>query len=328
MDFINTIARTVKKNSPAILTGLGIFGVVTGTVIACKEARQIDPIIDEHKAQMDGIHDATEKGYVQDKETNENVEYTEKDARKDTTLTYLHTGFKFAKLFLPSVIVIGGSLFCFVKSYNILDKRNIGLAAAYTGIYQTFEQYRENIKEKFGEAADVEARYNIKAKKVKGKNGEEDTYKYELKEDTCISDVDHSRFFRRKVSSDDIEGSRLWDASRTMNLNTIYSVERNLNRRIGQSKSGILTLNAVYDALDLRPSKDGNVLGYIYNKGKDPVDEYGDPKVVKILIYMFDEKKGTSVPKSLDEAMNDGTILDVENVMLLDFAGLVPITSK
>ena len=308
MKIVDSLVQSIKKHSPEILVGVGIVGIAAGTVLACKETRKIDPIIEEHKETLNDIHMASDTGIIIDKETSEGVPYTEKDKRRDLFNCYFHTGVELGKLYLPSVLVMTGSIGCILTSHNILNKRNIGLTAAYAGLSQAYEEYRKNIIEKFGESADIEARYSVKAKK--NKNGET-TYETTDKTD----EVDHSRFF-------DCE-SRFWDKNLNVNLMTLYSAETNLNRKLKTRRSHTVTLNEVYDSLDLRPSDDCQVLGYKYVPGLHQVDENGIPKVINIGIHRFDNK-GKRVFKPLSDVMHNEDY-EQETVMLLDFPNLVSI---
>ena len=47
----------VKKHSPEILAVVGVASVVTGTVLACKATTKASQILEETKAQLDGIHE-------------------------------------------------------------------------------------------------------------------------------------------------------------------------------------------------------------------------------------------------------------------------------
>ena len=48
MNIIDNTVVFVKKHSPEILVWMGIGGVITGTVMACKETTKIDQIIEDH----------------------------------------------------------------------------------------------------------------------------------------------------------------------------------------------------------------------------------------------------------------------------------------
>ena len=318
MTFVENVVQFTKKHTPDILVGLGVTGIFAGTVMACKATRKIDPIIEEHKKTMDAVHMAADMQVTASGEP-----YDEKDKRKDTALTYAKTGLKLGKLYGPSMLVMGGSVGCILGSHKILNKRNLGLTAAYSGLAQTFEEYRRNIVERYGEEADTEARYSIKAKKKKGKDGEEVIY--EKPEDYKLRASDHSRFFREKTSEDDIYGSRYWDASKTLRLSTLYSTKTNLNRKLLNRKSHTVSLNEVYDAYDLAPSEDGNALGYRYWPGIDPLDDNGIPMIIDPVIFCFDMKKNKQTKKTIDEAIDDSTALIDEEETLIDFPNLVTI---
>ena len=45
----------VKKHSPEILVVVGVAGVVTSTVMACKATTKAGDILEEHKNQMNAI---------------------------------------------------------------------------------------------------------------------------------------------------------------------------------------------------------------------------------------------------------------------------------
>ena len=308
MNLIDSLAQSVRKHMPEILVAVGITGVVAGTVVACKETKKVDPILDEHNKQMEAIHMAADMEVTADGQ-----KYDEKDKRKDTAITYAKTGFKLVKVYAPAALIIGGSIGCILGSHKILTKRNIGLTAAYTGLSQTFEDYRKKIIDKYGPEADVEARYEVKAKKKKGKDGEPDKVIYEPVGDIRASD--HARFFQ--------SDSGYFDKSKITNLSTLFSAERNLNRKLKTRRSHTVSLNEVYDALDLEPSKDALVLGYKYVPGKDPVDEDGVPQVIKFIYWVFDDKVNKNVKRSIEDEMLSTT--NSEPVMLIDFPGLVPI---
>ena len=311
---IDNTLSIIKKHAPTILITVGVGGIIGGTIIACKETRNIDAVLEEHNEQMDMIHTAQESGQVIDEETKIVAEYTEKDARKDVTMAYLSTGYKLVKLYLPSILLIGGSIGCIIGSHNLMVKRNAGLSAAYIGLSESYNKYRQNIIDKFGEAADAEARFNIKAKKVKGKDGKEDTIEYQQTD--IMEEADFSRFF----DSD----SKFWDRNINMNLMTVHSAQEALNRRLKSRRSHEISFNEICGELDLRPDTErGNVVGIKFRPGidKDRLDEHGIPQILNIQVYVLNN--GHKIKKSINDAISDGDSMD--SVMLLDFEGLEPL---
>lgn len=295
---VDNLWYTVKKYSPEILIGLGITGVVSGTVVACKETLEVNDILEEHNEKITQVKEASDAD--------------EKTRSKDITVTYLTTGFKLVKLYLPAGLLIGGSIGCILGSHSIMMKRNAGLSAAYIGISEAFNSYRKNIIEKYGENADTEARYNVKAKKVKGKNGEDDFVEYHMTDNTA--EHDFTRFF-------DMD-SRYWDKNTNINLITIHSAQSAIRKRLKTRRSHEVSFNEICGELDLRPDKElGSVMIAKYRPGADDLDEHGEPTNFEILVYVLNN--GKKVKKTVDEAINDGDSLDP--VMLLDFKGLEPL---
>ena len=133
---MQTYKRTelkVRKHSPEILAGVGVVGVIASTVMACKATTKLSDILEESKDQLDQIKTVAVDPAYADK-------YSEDDAKKDTTITYVQTGVKVAKLYAPSVILCAGSLGCLLASNNILKKRNAALSAAYMTVDKSFKE--------------------------------------------------------------------------------------------------------------------------------------------------------------------------------------------
>lgn len=330
MNFIDNCVQTIKKHSPEILVGLGITGVVVGTVIACKETKKIDPIIEEHKTQMDSVHKCALEGSVVNTQTNEVVEYTEKDKNRDTFLVYTKTGFKLVKLYLPATLIIGGSIACILGSHKIMTERNNNLAGAYVSISTAFNEYRKKVAEKYGEQVDAELRYGIKAKKKKNKDDETE---YEMPEnpEDILNTAERARFIRQKITRDDPNGSRTYDASKTLRLSNINQNKISVNRYLKERKGHTISLNEVCAIYDVLPFEDGYDWGYKYDPNMDPVDGNGMPMIFDPDIFCFDKRKNTREQKTVSELINDDNNnfeIDYEET-LIDFApGLVPLKTK
>ena len=134
----------LKKHSPEILVILGVGGAIGSTVLACKATTKLSGILEESKDQIDQIHDCMEN-----EEFREKHDYTEEDGKKDLAIAYVQTGVKIAKLYGPSVILGTLSITAILTSNNILRKRNIAIAAAYTAVDKSFKEYRGRVVERF-----------------------------------------------------------------------------------------------------------------------------------------------------------------------------------
>ena len=109
------------KHSPEILAGVGVVGVVGSLVMACKATTKLSDVLEESKEQLDKIKEVAADPAYEEK-------YSQDDAKKDTTITYVQTAMKVTKLYAPSVILCASSLGCLLASNNILKKRNAALS--------------------------------------------------------------------------------------------------------------------------------------------------------------------------------------------------------
>ena len=82
-EMINKVSRSIhkvgfkfKKHSPEILVVVGVVGIVSSTVMACKATTKVNDIIDEAKETIDKIHDGVENH----KHTSDGEEYTQEIA--------------------------------------------------------------------------------------------------------------------------------------------------------------------------------------------------------------------------------------------------------
>lgn len=265
---VNKAGLTLKKYSPEIFVVLGIAGMVTSTVMACKATTKLNDILEESKKEIDTIKEVTAKPEL----LPEGAVYTEEDSKKDLTIAYTQTGIKLVKLYGPSVIVGALSITSIVASNVIMKKRNIALAAAYTTIDQSFKKYRSNVVERFGAEVDRQLKHNIKAveieKVITDENGEEKRVSElaELVDEDPTKYSEYARFFD--------EYSDYWEKDPEYNLMFLNRQQAYANDLL--KTKGFLFLNDIYRMLGIPETKAGQVVGWIYNE-KEPVgDNYID----------------------------------------------------
>lgn len=173
----------LKKHSPEILVVTGIVGTVTSAVMACKATTKLHAVLDDTKEKIDMFHQGVEDGKVESIVDGEVmvVDYTEEDCARDITVTYAKTGIELVKMYAPSVMVGAASIASILIGYNILHKRTLAFAAAFTAADTTLKQYRGRVIERFGEKLDKELLYNIKTKEIEetvvNEDGTESTVK-------------------------------------------------------------------------------------------------------------------------------------------------------
>ena len=251
----------LKKHSPEILLVAGIAGTVASTVIACKKTLKLNDILDEKKDTVDAIHAEVEKN-------NEN--YTQEDANKDLTLTYIQTGVKISKLYMPAIGLGMLSIGAIVSGHKILSKRNAAITAAYVLIDKSFKNYRNNVIERFGQGVDQELRFNIKSKEVKEKDENGKTVK------TTVQEINTDEWHK-----DFSDYARFFDAScqghtKDPETNLIYLKHQQAYCNELLKARGFLFLNDVYEILDIPKTKAGQIVGWLYNKdGNTPTNGDG-----------------------------------------------------
>lgn len=282
-ELMNTVTRSVnkigfklKKHSPEILVVAGAIGAVTSAVMACKATLKVNEVLDETRETIDAIHEAVEEG-----ENKAGSPYTEEDAKKDLSLTYLQTGVKFAKLYGPAVVVGALSITAMVSSSVILKKRNVALMAAYTTLDKGFKEYRGRVVERFGKELDRELRYNIKAKEI-----EETVVKEDGSTETVtktVNAVDPTTISSYAVIYDD--GCTGWTKDPELNKFFLKSQERYATDRL--KAKGHLFLNEVYDMLGVPRTKAGQIVGWIYDEKHPNGDNFVDFGMLDI----HDERK-------------------------------------
>lgn len=178
------IGYVFKKNAPKLLTVVGTTAIIGGTVVACNEARKMDPIIEELREKVAKIRENQAEGRKIE-EVGAGItpdglmavasDYDNKEAAKDLIKVYAVAGTKFAKLFAPGVLLLSTGLYCHHKGFAIQNNRYVAATAAACAAKATTDNLVEAIKEKYGEEALNELRHNIKLKK----GGKEDERVYE-----------------------------------------------------------------------------------------------------------------------------------------------------
>ena len=258
---LSRLGLKLKKHSPEILMVTGTIGVVTSAVMACKATLKVNDILEETKQDVDKINGVLENEEYADK-------YSEEDSKRDLLIVYAQTGIKLAKLYAPSVILGTLSLGAMITSNNILRKRNVALAAAYTVLDKGFKDYRSNVIERFGEKIDKELKHNIKAKTFETVTVDENGKEKKTEEEVNICDEisDFARFFD--------EGSRYFTKDPEYNLMFLKNQERYANDKL--KAKGYLFLNDVYRMLDIPETKAGQIVGWIYDEKCPNGDNYVD----------------------------------------------------
>ena len=120
--FLNTAKMTVSKHSPEILTGIGIAGMFTTTILAVK---------------------ATPKALIAIEEA--------KHEDNKAALTPVETVKVTWKYYIPAASVAAVSTICLIGAISVSSRRYAALATAYKISETAYNEYREKVVETIGE---------------------------------------------------------------------------------------------------------------------------------------------------------------------------------
>lgn len=255
---------TIKKNSPEILLGAGIVGFVGTIVLACKATCRADEVLEFHRKKIKDINDAKE---IADADPEGEMSYDIELYRQDKAIRYLKTTGNLAKLYAPTIAVGTLSLACILTSRNIMQKRYLGVVAAYNGVSAAFEGYRKRVRDEYGEDLDRHFRYGTTYEElpVYDENGKKTKEKEKVEKtetEMVIPNDDTCRFFDSSNPN--------WDKNPTFSMMWLRGQQNILNDIL--HTRGHVFLNEVYDALGFPHTPQGAVLGWIDGEGDNYID--------------------------------------------------------
>ena len=254
---------TLKKSSPEILIISGVVGTIVSAVIACKATTKIGEILEESKDELDAARELVNEAG--------DSKIDKQDATKELIFVYARTGVKLAKLYGVAITTEAASIACIFASNQILRNRAIALAAAYTAVDQSFKEYRGRVVERFGADMDHELRYNIKAKEISETVTDEETGK-KKKVKKIIQEVGENREDGLKRCFDQLNDN--FQKDKYANMTFLLAHQAFANDRL--ISRGYLFLNDVLEDLGFERTKEGQVLGWIYDKDDPKGDNYVD----------------------------------------------------
>ena len=116
-----SLQKTMRKHSPAILTGIGIAGMVASAVMAVKATPKALRMVDKREIQ---------------------------DGKRLTTSEIVKTTWK---CYIPSVVTGVCSAACIIGASSISSRRNAALVTAYTISETALKEYKDKAVEVVGE---------------------------------------------------------------------------------------------------------------------------------------------------------------------------------
>lgn len=262
----HNVGFQLKKHSPEILVVTGVVGTVASAVMACKATTKVNFVLEETKNQVDIIHEGADNGevmgYLENGEVGM-VPYSDEDSKKDLTIVYAQTGLKLAKLYAPAVLLGAASITSILVGHNIMRKRALAYAAAYTAADTTLKQYRSRVIERLGEKMDKELLYNIKAKEVEETVVNEDGTETTVKKTVEVADSTAALGFYTFCFDETASG---WQRDAEANKFFLLRQQEYANEKL--RANGRIFLNEVLDMVGIQRCPAGQHVGWVLNSEK------------------------------------------------------------
>lgn len=226
------------KNSPSILTGLAVAGVISTTVMAIKATPKAEKLLLEAKiAKMD---------YIEYDKIAEHPEILLKDTPLPD-LTALETLRIVGMTYGPTVLMGGATIGCILGANSINLKRNAALAASYALTSDTLRDYKAKTKELLGEKKEQKISDAVTGDKIKRTPVSTDKLVRTGRGETLCFEPWSGRYF----------------------LSDIEYIRKIINdMNVMLINQSFITMNELYYALDLPETKIGDQIGWEVENGK------------------------------------------------------------
>lgn len=230
------IRKGVTKHSPEILTGLGIAGMVTTTVLAVKATPKALRLIEE--AEDHGIGIASKEG-------DPDWRY-----RKLTKMETIKVAWK---PYIPAAVTMTASIACLVGAQSVNARRNAALATAYQLSTTALNEYKEKVVEVVGEKKEKTIREKIAQDKV-------DKANMSSNEVVVVGDGE-------VLCMDAISG-RLFKSDKE----TLRRIQNDLNARM-IGGDNYISLTEFYNEIGLAPTSNSDDVGWsLFDSGQISMD--------------------------------------------------------
>ena len=288
---VQTAILKVSKYAPEILTGVGIAGVIGGTILIARGATRLEPIIAKHEKDLADAKFNLE--LAQDEASG--VDYTDKEVKKEIVRVYARTGLALSKEFAPGVSLEIFSIVAILAAHGIMKRRAVALLGAYKALEQAFAEYRARIVEEFGEEKEREISHGIKTETITDENGK----KTKQKTFTGSMPNPYSKIFDEKNPN--------YKDTPEYNLMFLRQQQSWANDKL--LINGYLFLSEVYEMLGFDITPQSRVVGWtLESSGKNDLE-------VDFGMYNTDVEKARDFVNGLEKSMIldfnvDGVILD------------------
>lgn len=254
-------ARLKLSNaSPELLAIVGVVGLIAAGVTACVASTKLGKTLDEVKDDIDKVKS----------DENPEVVSETKDVERKKALfkAYLKGAGKICKLYIWSVLIAAISIACIFTSNKILRNRLTTVTAAYAMLDKAYKSYREDVAKEIGEEKENELYYGVKKvteEVVDPETGEKKQVEH------LFANTEHQHSIYAKYFD---ECSDFWKPDPLQNLAFLNLVMASCNDKL--KNRGYLFLNEVYEMLDIPPTVEGQIIGWVYDEDNPIGDNFVD----------------------------------------------------
>lgn len=234
-----TAQRTISRHSPEILTGIGIAGMITTTILAVKATPKAEKLIELEceRQNRERRNEATENG--------------DECFSKITKLKPIEVVKVTWKCYIPTAISCATSVACLIGASSVNAKRNAALAAAYNLSATALSEYKEKVVETIGEKKEHTVKDKIAEEHVKKNPVSKNEVIVTKTGNTLCFDAISGRYFKSDIDK-------------------IKKAENELNKRMLSEM--YISLNEFFDELGLDHISIGDDLGWNLDGGLIDLD--------------------------------------------------------
>lgn len=173
----NAVKKSTIKHSPEILTGIGIAGMVTTTVMAVRATPKALELLkkEENYRQIDGENDVPEK------------------------ISSIDTIKICWKCYIPAGVTGVLSIVCLIGASSVNARRNAALATAYSIAETSLKEYQNKVVETIGEKKEQTIRDAVAKERIDTHPAKESEIIFVGDGETLCYDVLSGRYFKSKI---------------------------------------------------------------------------------------------------------------------------------
>lgn len=169
-NLVKTVRVVLTKHSPEILTGIGIAGMLTTTILAVKATPKAIHLLDEKKDELE----------VDDLRPVEVFKTT-------------------WKCYIPAALICGASVACLIGASSVHLKRNAALATAYKLSEKALTEYKDAVFKTVGEKKEQAVKNKVAEERIKNDPVTKTEVIITEKGDTLCYEAVSGRYFKSDI---------------------------------------------------------------------------------------------------------------------------------